>query len=39
MGMPKYATAGIIVDIMEDFDAASNVVDGGGVMAGKNLGW
>lgn len=38
MGMPKYPTAGIIVDISEDSDAASNVVDGGSVMAGKNLG-
>jgi hypothetical protein len=35
--MSKYAAAGIIIDISEDFDATSNVIDGGGVVTGENL--
>lgn len=35
--MPKYAAAGIIIDISEDLDATADVIDGRCVVTGENL--
>lgn len=37
MWMPKDSTPSIVIDISEDFDTTSNVIDSGGIVTGEDL--